>query len=455
MPMSPATSQRSPDALTGCDTMVALGNSTASGQTLFAKNSDRAPEECQPLVQVKRANHRPESTVSCQFLKIPQVGITYGHVGSRPYWCWGYEHGFNEHQVVIGNEALRSKLPAADEPKLTGMDLIRLGLERGGTAAEAVWVITTMITAFGQGRFAGNASASDYDNGLIVADPTEAYIIETAGHEWAVKRVKSALGISNVHSVGTDWGSLSPSAQRAAVERGWWRDDEGQFDFARAYADFPAEAIGRGPQRRARSCTLLAGRNGKVDLHTMMTAVCDHSDGEEPAEPFRTEMPTTRAICMHHGPNSSSNTAATLVADLCSDGLRLPVYWCSFYSPCLGVFLPMFAEGELPAVLAEGGQEPSRESPWWLFRELARKTRLGDGFDEAAVAALRSEWAEMQLELTESAYQMAAEGRDLIGRGKVNRASKMLTKYMRANTERAVKKARELVSRGVPAGVPG
>ena len=455
MPMNPATSQRSPDALTGCDTMVALGSSTASGQTLFAKNSDRLPEECQPLVQVKRAKHNPDSTLRCQFIEVPQAGVTYGHVGSRPYWCWGYEHGFNEHQVAIGNEALRSKFPEADEPRLVGMDLVRLGLERGRTAAEAVRVITTMITAFGQGRFKGNATASDYDNGLIVADPTEAYIIETAGHEWAVKRVNSALGISNVHSVGTDWGTLSPSAQRAAVDRGWWRDDGGRFDFARAYADFPAEETGRGHYRRARSCTLLAGRNGKLDLRALMSTVCDHSNGEEPAEPFRTQMPTTRAICMHHGPNSSSNTAATLVADLCSDDSRLPVYWCSFYSPCLGVFLPMFADGELPAVLAQGGRASSRESPWWLFRELAGRTRLGDAFDEDAVAALRSEWVEMQQELLVSAYEMAVEGRDLIDMGKENRASKMLTKYMRAHTERATKKARELVSRGVPAGVPG
>ena len=33
-----------------CDTMVALGNSTKSGNLIFAKNSDRPLTEAQPLV---------------------------------------------------------------------------------------------------------------------------------------------------------------------------------------------------------------------------------------------------------------------------------------------------------------------------------------------------------------------------------------------------------------------
>ena len=209
--------------------MVALPDATTGGQTLFAKNSDRNAEECQPLQQVERAEHRPGSKISCDFMEIPQVDVTYRyrHVGSRPYWCWGYEHGFNEHQVAIGNEALYSRLPEGQEARLTGMDLVRIGLERGRTAAESVEAITDVVTRFGQGRFTGNSQYSNYDNGLIVADPGEAYIIETAGHEWAVKTVDRALGISNVHSIDTDWTRLSPTAAQTAVQHGWWQADSG------------------------------------------------------------------------------------------------------------------------------------------------------------------------------------------------------------------------------------
>jgi len=133
-----------------CDTMVALGSATVSGQTLFAKNSDRPKNEAQPLAFVERTAHSPDDITGCQFLEIPEVPTTWRHIGSRPYWCWGYEHGFNEHQVVIGNEGLHSKLEY-DTPKLIGMELVRLGLERGRTAAEAVEVMTGLITRYGQG----------------------------------------------------------------------------------------------------------------------------------------------------------------------------------------------------------------------------------------------------------------------------------------------------------------
>ena len=248
--------------LLSCDTMVALPNSTRHGQTLFAKNSDRPEEECQPLVHRSRAQHAPDATVRCQFVELPQVTTTYEHVGSRPYWCWGYEHGFNEHQVVIGNEGLGSKFPEFQEPKLVGMELVRLGLERGRSASEAVEVMVSLISKFGQGQFRNGDGVRTYDNGYIVADPHEAYVIETAGHEWAVKRVESALGISNIHSIGTDWDRLSPLAESHAKENGWYAGGA-RFNFAEAYCDFPARASGRGLQRSARSCGVLNSHTGE------------------------------------------------------------------------------------------------------------------------------------------------------------------------------------------------
>ena len=432
--------------LLSCDTMVALPNSTRQGQTLFAKNSDRPEEECQPLVHRSRALHASDATTRCQFVELAQVPTTYGHVGSRPYWCWGYEHGFNEHQVVIGNEGLGSKFPEFQKPKLVGMELVRLGLERGRSAGEAVEVMVSLISKFGQGKFRNGDGVRTYDNGYIVADPHEAYVIETAGHEWAVKKVESALGISNIHSIGTDWDRLSPLAEHHAKENGWHTGD-GRFSFAEAYCDFPARVSGRGLQRSARSCGVLNANIGGVEARTMMALLRDHSDGEDPKEPFCEEMPTSISICVHCHGERRGNTAASLVADLCSDGSRLPVYWCSLYSPCLGVFLPMFIEGQVPQVLAVGTAQPSDESPWWLFRALERRVRRGDQFDTQAIDAIRSTWARLQEELLESAYRIATEGQELIDSGQRERASKMLTEYMNCNVNRALSIAREMVAR--------
>lgn len=86
---------------------------------------------------------------------------------------WGAEMGANDHGVVIGNEAIYTKLQGENdaEEKLLGMDLLRskfwnfflilnsgnfwkflrLGLERGSTAKEALDVITKLLEEHGQG----------------------------------------------------------------------------------------------------------------------------------------------------------------------------------------------------------------------------------------------------------------------------------------------------------------
>jgi secernin len=404
-----------------CDTMVALGRVTAQGQTLFAKNSDRPADECQPLASHPRRSHPSGATLACQFVEMPQAETTWRHIGSRPYWCWGYEHGFNEHQVVIGNEALPSLLSTVPETKLIGMELLRLGLERGRSAAEAVEVITGLVSRYGQGKFANEAGVRTYDNGYIVADPQEAFVVETAGHDWAVRRVERAVGISNVYSIGTDWDAKSPAAPA---------------DFAGGYAD-PTSLQGSGALRRARSCALLERPGQPLAAPDLMAILSDHGDAA-------TAIPEAPSICMHSLPDGTrGNTAASLVADLCADGSRLPVYWCSFYSPCLGLFLPVFLEGELPPALSVGGQISSAESPWWGFQRLNQLARQEP---ESWMGWVRSRWQPLQTSLLASAYPLAQKAKKLIDSGEETKASRLLNEYMTENTQQMLGHLRRMLA---------
>ena len=426
-----------------CDTMVALPGATKENQTIFAKNSDRPAIECQPLVQRARETHPTNASTKCQFVELPEVATTYRHIGSRPYWCWGYEHGFNEHQVVIGNEGLASKYEF-DTPKLIGMELIRLGLERGETAAEAVNVMTDLITKYGQGKFSNDQGVRTYDNGYIIADPKKAYILQTAGHEWAVQRVQGAVGISNVYSIEEDWDCLSPNGADEAVAQDWWTDTSARFNFSEAYSRAADRSVGSGAMRRGRSCAVLSRYTGGIDVQTMMALLSDHSDGNEPDEPFQTEISSGTSICVHHDDKGEGgNTAASLVAHLCDDGSRLPVYWCSLYSPCLAVFLPIFIEGELPPVLAIGDETPSDESPWWLFRQLSLKLRLEE---PSQIPVVQAKWQEIQAKLFMTGYEIAKEGKFLIEKGCENTANQLLTRYMAENVELMLGTVREMLS---------
>src|SRR4051812_14753161 len=111
-----------------CDTPVSL---TDDG-VLFAKNSDRDPNEAPGMRWHPAADHEVGSTTDCTWISIPEVSHTHATVLSQPWWMWGAEMGANEHGVVIGNEAVFTTQPDGDTA-LLGMDLVRLGLERATT----------------------------------------------------------------------------------------------------------------------------------------------------------------------------------------------------------------------------------------------------------------------------------------------------------------------------------
>jgi len=427
--------------LNGCDTMVSLGAASANGQTIFAKNSDRPANECQPLVMRPRSEHPDGAETRCQFVSLPEAPVTYRHVGSRPYWCWGYEHGFNEHQVVIGNEALPSRLAAAKEPRLVGMEIVRLALERAATAREAVDVMAQMIERHGQGEFENDEGVRTYDNLFLIADPREAFVLEAAGRDWAMQEVKGTHSISNVAMLGPEADRVSDGASRAATDLGLYDPASGRpFRFAEAFADPRASASGIARQRR--SATLLRKHEGQISARTMMRILSDHSDGERPDEPFVGDARGPVSICVHREEDDSpAATAASLVADLCADGARLPVCWCGLSSPCMTLFFPVFIQGDLPRALAIGDEAPSDESPWWLFRRLA----LG-GLRQRPErrAEIRAAWSDLQEDLFESAYQTASRGTEMLSSGRETEASRMLTEYMEHAVERMLHRARLL-----------
>jgi secernin len=410
--------------------MVALGDCTMSGGTLFAKNSDRPVHEAQPLELHARAHHDPGADAGCQFVRVPQAKTTWRHVGSRLHWDHGYEQGFNEHQVAIGNEYLPTTMKAASEPKLVGGELIRLGLERGTTAREAVEVMTAHITEYGQGKFANDAGVRQGDNAYMVVDPREAFVIEAAGHDWAVKEVSQTASISNIGSVRDDWASTSKAVSGEA------------FEWAAAFTDGADNP--NAVRRQCRTDALLRSRRGGIDARTMISVLSDHWLDDDVDSDFNPIPGEIRSVCMHPIGDNQQSTTASLVADLCDDGSRLPVFWCGLYSPCMALHLPVFLEGELPAQLAIGRAERTDDSPWWMFHDLTA-SGLAGGHDR--VAQIRDGWSPLQEELLQTAYELADQAARLIRERRNDEASRLVTEYMAHSVSRMLVKAGELLTR--------
>src|SRR5215475_9114420 len=219
----------------GCDTLVALGVATLEGSTLFAKNSDRPPRECQRVVRLAAARHGRGARVRCQYLEIEQAPETAAVLGTQPWWLWGLEQGVNEHRVAIGNETVFAREPLGGSG-LLGMDLVRLGLERARSAIEALEVVTALLETHGQGGSGHFQLDWPYHNAFLIADPSEAWILETSDRRWAARRVEAVGNVSNGLALRRNWERASSDVTTFAVEREWWAADRGRVDFAAAHA---------------------------------------------------------------------------------------------------------------------------------------------------------------------------------------------------------------------------
>ena len=289
-----------------CDTVVVV----EPDRVLFAKNSDRDPNEAQLLDWQPRRTHPPGERLRATWISIDQVPETAAVLLSRPFWMWGAEIGANEHGVTIGNEAVFTSEPDGP-PALTGMDLVRLGLERADTAAAAVDVMTTLLERHGQGGGCGHEHRDfTYHNSFIVADPREAYVLETAGARWAVEHVTSgARSISN--------GLTIP-------------------DFADRYADRLRTHFSRCAIRRGLTETAAGRATGTADL---MAVLRDHGNGT-PSPDYSVLTGAMAAPCMHpSGLAASSQTTASWVAELTASDHS---HWVTATAaPCTGVFKPV------------------------------------------------------------------------------------------------------------------
>ena len=177
-----------------CDSLVALAPATAAGVAIFAKNSDRPPDEVQVIERWTASTSRDD--VRCTYIEV-EGAETIGLTGSRPAWQWGCEHAVNDAGVAGGNETIYTTLdPRGASPALTGMDLVRLSLSRATTAAAAVTVLTDLLERYGQGG-AGHEGGKPYWSSFLLADASDAFVVETSGRTWEAERVSRSRAISN------------------------------------------------------------------------------------------------------------------------------------------------------------------------------------------------------------------------------------------------------------------
>jgi hypothetical protein len=279
-----------------CDLLCALPPAT-DGVTLFAKNSDRPPVEPQRFELI--AGRRDRGGVRATHVEVPaHPEATLAVFGSRPAWGWGLEQGVNEAGVAAGNAAIYTTLdPRAAPDGLTGMDLVRLVLERCRRAADGVELIEHLLATIGQGGSGHAGARRPYWSSFLLADPTEAFVVETSGNEMAVDAVDEVRATSNRTTI--------PS-----------------FDAAHRHRGQPVSQL-VDPRWEASRAVLAERPVTVVALQAHLAAHVGGADGW--------------TVCMHvEDPEHQEATTAAMVAQLPATGG--PVVHHLVGSPCTGTW---------------------------------------------------------------------------------------------------------------------
>ena len=346
-----------------CDTFVVLQNKTSDGSIILGKSADDQINEAHYVLHIPRQKYSCGQQVRATHLMIPQTEETNEILLHKAFWCWGGEEGINEHGLSIGIEAAFSTLTGTEKTDgLIGVDLVRIALERTRTCTEAIELITSLLKEYGQGGNVEISGNSEVDLTYLIADRKEAWILETAGREYAAKKVKDFDAISNHYMLERDWEISSLS------------EKPGDFSWGEKF-NVPDIVLAIGARER-RECSLNGLRKtaGTFTVKNAFDLLRFHGENYHPA----TSGEIPREICVHAGTGDFRKWQAVnaFVSHVKDDQV---VVWSTGTSAnCLSIFKPIFLNIQSPAF--DYGTYPCEHYDpnvlWWRHELLHRRATL-------------------------------------------------------------------------------
>ncbi|MCU0393905.1 MAG: C69 family dipeptidase [Thermoflexibacter sp.] len=372
-----------------CDTFVAIPTFTKNKTLILGKNSDREPNEAQAIIRIPAKEHK-EKTLLCTYITIPQVKHTAEVILSKPFQMWGAEMGANEYGLVIGNEALFTKVKFKKYNQgLTGMDMLRLALERCQTAIAALQLITDLLQQYGQDACGGYQNKDFfYHNSFIIADKKEAWVLETAGREWVAEKVKNFRTISNGITIENEFDLHSPQVFDVAFKNSWTKKGE-DFSFRKAYSDWFFTKMSSCKIRQQTSNHLGKAQNNQFEVKDAINILSHHHLENQLFVPQKAN---TQDICMHAtNLTNPSQTVGSMITEIRQDDA--PTIWLTGTSnPCLSIFKPFFFQTN--TITEERFVQPTAqadESFWWKAEKLHRLIAQNYQKNKGMIATQRSE----------------------------------------------------------------
>jgi secernin len=404
----------------GRDAVVALGQAGVDGQAIFGQNSDRPRGFGQGLHRTHRHDYAAGEKVQLKYVDLPQARRVYEVLGSQPAGLWGYDFGINENEVAAGWVTLPARF-SCQRPGLQATELIRLVLERSRTARQGVDLLTDMVERFGQGGWETGSEKSEWDNAFLIADPTEAYAVETAGNHWAYQEIREIRVLSGVRVIRQDWDRVSRQLAAYAIGNRLWPGDGSKLDFAEVVGQDGLTRSGS-LRRWARATQRMQQQNGHLDTAFIRRLLGDHPQGADAKD----RADHSASLCEHGRTSGDEVTTASIVAPLSSSPARLPMAWCCFGRPCTSIYFPVFLDGELPEAFQHGSQRSGRAS---FACDIATVSDQLSGEPRSRIA-VRERFTSLQARLDEEAEEFTKEGAALRQRGATTLLQRQASLFM-------------------------
>lgn len=368
-----------------CDSLVALKSVTANGSVIYGKSADCEVNEANALVRIPHEHHVKGEMVRTTHLMIPQAEETYEIILTKACWTYGCEIGINEFGLAMGEEAVYTTEDRTETGDgLIGQDLARIALERTTNCQEAIELMTSLLEQYGQGGNCEMKGNSHFDSSFLLADRNEAYILETAGRKWAVKKIDTIGSISNMLSIRDDWDTTS------ALTNG-----ETRLNWAARYGRPDVPPMLGSKERQQVSYEVLEKNQGSINVKTIFDLMRHHGEGYDPAK-----MASHKNICVHVGPQKNRwwQADGVMVSEVDDEGI---IVWVTGTSgTCISIFKPVFLGLELPDIGPPPTDIFDPQALWWKHELLHR--RVMRDFDHV-MPEIRKEFNQIEAELLDCA----------------------------------------------------
>lgn len=435
-----------------CSTLIVGKSASRTGRVIVGHNEDDITRTVVSRYRVPRLKHAEGEMLEFEEgrARIPQVEQTWSYLWSEIRQQGGSSFSdcfFNEWGLAVVTNRCRFSREEAGELNEGGIGyaLRRLVAERARSAREALDVAIGLIETYGY-----------FDSGrsYTFADREEAWVLQVVqGKRYAALRVPDdeVAFIPNhytIRGIAPDEPHrcvVSPDLVDYAVSKGWYRPEEGAFDFAMAYQD-PGDRGGDATDynrlRQEMGLQLLTGKRfGVDDLLPFSALPGDKLGVEEIRKVLRSHYEgTVHDISEGYSrPPHFTGVRVMCIAECRESSIvefrdrpELTTLWLTTGRACLSPFVPWYLgmeevpEGYSDRDYGAAQRDHFRTSAsdldhdprhaWWAFKDLEElvESRYGELAPQvwARRDELESKWMEERTALDREAERMFTEDPD-------------------------------------------